>query len=337
LLALLSSGEIVPTLGLGPDEPHEFIVRWIEKGYLVGRGRRNTEVFVFRIPFDDLHRRGLIEKGKRSLLGRAAIETKKLGYAVEFLPPEGAEAIRRESRRLSSLMSRMSLNLPCFGHWIPAPYWDAFTKAKELAEKRGFLSRERILAFAEEQRAYFESGGLEESVRQIVQRMHRDEIIEADHEEQVLHHLRSLVDQAMAFRTPNIIAEAIEFRTARQQWSPCDQTDMPYRQLMVDLVQATFGTTYRTGMWPQHPRSIPGHNIVRSIQERLEAKGHAVDGNTSLELLRLSATWENTSRDFAEVVQEFRHFVPDDLDFEPLSEQAIKKLSDELMDSEDEE
>ena len=62
---------------------------------------------------------------------------------------------------------------------------------------------------------------------------------------------------------------------------PYDQTEIPYRQLIVDIVQATFAATYRTGDWPRRFRSHAAKEIAAAMADRLATGGRSADGATA--------------------------------------------------------
>jgi HKD family nuclease len=299
-----------------PADPDDHVVGWIEKGYLVGRGRPATDALVVRLPLDALEQRGLVDPIQIRSLGAAAIERRALGYAIRLVPAADAESIRKESRHLSLVRTRLSLNLPCFGLWMPAAYWDDFLNLSSRLLSGDVLSPDRIRALATTQREYLlKEGGLDKSLDQIVMWMQKDKVLRPQSELEIRRFLLDRLQQALQDRTPDVIANAIQFRTARQRWAPFEQTDVPFRQLMVDVIQATFGTTYRTGKWPSQFRSWPAREIAHSIEAKLDRAGYSADGATALQVLELASTWEDPSRDFAGVVDEFRRFVPSELEF----------------------
>jgi hypothetical protein len=97
------------------------------------------------------------------------------------------------------------------------------------------------------------------------------------------------VRDALERRPPELLADALEFRTARQQWSPFDQTELPYRQLMVDIIQAAFSSTYETGAWPKSSPSFAVRALGASIASVLKTRGQAADGTAAQEMLEIAS------------------------------------------------
>jgi hypothetical protein len=85
--------------------------------------------------------------------------------------------------------------------------------------------------------------------------------------------------------------------------------------LTVDIVQATFAATYRTGDWPRRFRSHPAKQIAAAMEDRLATAGRSADGETATAILDQASTWENVARPMAEIVMEFRSLVDDELAF----------------------
>jgi len=306
-----------------------YLSAWIHRGYLVGRGRRGTEALVIRLPLDSLVRQGLLPAATDKVLGPALTETQALAYSVSLVPLPYAEAVRREVRRISSLTTRLALNLPCFGLWMPEQYWEVFSEARRRLTASPVLSSTRLCDEARTQRHYLEKGGgLDEVLDKLIKRLRQEAGLEDRYEPAVLAALRPIIVDAMAKRPPEMIAQALEFRTAQQLWYPHDQSDMPYRQLMVDVIQATFQSTYRTGNWPGHLRSHAARQVAASIAEKLGA----ADAKTALQVMETAAGWEHPGYPFVEAVEQFRQLVAEDVRFDPPS---IEQLLGE-MDSESE-
>jgi HKD family nuclease len=301
------------------QEPQHRLIRWIEAGYLVGKGRRGTDALVIRIPTDSLQQRGLLAPVKRSALGEAAREWKSFGYALELVKPDQAAEVRKAARRVTSLLARLSLSLPCFGSWMPATYWDLFQSERNKLRGADVLAPSRIEELVAEQRAYLDRGGLEESIAQILRRLEDAAALEPKNRKTVETYLRGYLERELESRRPAVVASGIEFRTARQRWAPFEQTEMPYRQLMVDVIQGTFASTFRTGDWPSRFRSHAAREVAGQMADRLRANDRAVDGHTAQTILQQAATWEDAARPFADVVAEFGALVPE-MDFPPPSD-----------------
>jgi hypothetical protein len=84
---------------------------------------------------------------------------------------------------------------------------------------------------------------------------------------------------------------------------------------MVDVLQATFASTYRTGDWPRRFRSHAARRIAESIEGQLGELGRDADSEVATTILDQLATWEGEQRPMAEIIVEFRRLVDDDLSF----------------------
>ena len=114
-----------------------------------------------------------------------------------------------------------------------------------------------------------------------------------------------------------------------------DQTEIPYRQLIVDIVQATFAATYRTGDWPRRFRSHAAKEIAAAMADRLATGGRSADGATATAILHQASSWENVARPMADVVTEFRSLVDDELAFpQPELDTLASAISDPGADDE---
>ncbi|MCL2777294.1 MAG: hypothetical protein FWD73_04755 [Polyangiaceae bacterium] len=71
---------------------------------------------------------------------------------------------------------------------------------------------------------------------------------------------------------------------------------------MVDIIQASFGPTFRTGMWPQRFRSHAARVVAGAVSAKLLAAGIPDDGDAATRLLDIAGSWENPVRTFAEAI-----------------------------------
>ena len=95
------------------------------------------------------------------------------------------------------------------------------------------------------------------------------------------------------------------------------ETEVPYRQLMVDVVQAAFGSTYRSGDWPRRFQSHAARALASAIERRLADAGRGPDGETATALLEQASTWEDDRRPMVEAVGEFRALLGSEVSFPP--------------------
>lgn len=295
----------LPPLPLLPVEPEVTLTNWIQQGYLVGRGRRSIDAMVLRFPQEQLIRNGYMLADKRERLGTSSYETRKTGFGVELLPAADAEALRRDARRVSHLLAKATLNLPCFGLWMPETYWPAFIAAREEMVRAHSLAPAHIRAVAATHADDLRGGGLERETDLIIDRLGQlNLLVEAKRADLRTYLLRRFNEQ-LALRTPDVLAACVEFRTARQRWAPYESTEAPYRQLAVDVMQATFSATYRTGDWPSRFKSIAGRRLADHIERRFESMGQSADGETATSLLDLAMSWEGDAT-LEAVVKQFR-------------------------------
>lgn len=305
----------LPALPPLVDAPDAHLASWIHRGYIVGRGRRLLEALTLRVPIEVLVNRGLLSPTKDKSLGEGSFENQSLGYGIRLIPNVEAAEVSKEARRVSLLLSKLTLTLPCFGTWMPHAYWDRYLEAREELRRGGVLDPERMRRLATERRASLQSGALVAEVEGILNRLAELQLLADAKREAVRTELLARFERELVQRTPDVIASCVEFRTARQSWSPYESTEAPFRQLMVDLVQATFAPTYRTGDWPRRFRSHAARALAAQVADRLEDSGQAADGATAVGILDAATSWEDPERPFLEVVEEFRRFVPDDMEF----------------------
>jgi hypothetical protein len=311
-------------------EPAEVIAEWIGKGFLVGQGRRSTDVLVLRVPLESLERLGLVRTSRRRSLGGGARESKTVGYQVELLPPSEAEIVRKDLRRAARLLTRLSLNLPCFGYWMPEPYWDVFGSVQEQLMDGPTLTADNLERAAATQRVrLLERSGLEDDLTLILDCMVRDELVEAEKKESIRAHLLPEMRRRIQSRTPELIAAAIGFRTARQRWSPFESTEMPYRQLMCDVVQSVLSSTSRNGEWPKRFHSLVAKELADAVSAKLNAAGGEADGSAAQQLLEQSSAWESPDSALETVINEFRSIVPLEHEFRvPERDEIFANLDD---------
>lgn len=314
--SLTEAFQRLPKLLPLPVASEEHVASWIRRGYIVGRGRRNLDALVLRLPQEQLLQRGYIRATKKQSIGVASHETTSSGFGIDLVPASHGELLRREMRRVSLLLAKLTLNLPCFGLWMPESYWDKFLAQREAMQQADALSPEALVSVSNSHRSYLLSGGLEKEVDAIVQRLGEIELLVPGKAQDLIHFVLPRFRTDLQLRTPEVLAGCLEFRTARQRWTPYEQTDAPYRQLMVDLVQATFASTFRTGDWPRRFRSHAARAVAEAIETRLVAAGGVADAGLANDILAMARGWE-MDFPFQSAVDDFRQLVPDDLAFPP--------------------
>lgn len=297
-------------------EAEVHLAGWIHRGYLVGKGRRTLDALVLRVPHEQLVRAGYLKPFTRKNWGLSSRETTSTGFGVELVPTEKSDQLRTDARRISLLQAKLTLNLPCFGQWMPETFWPLFVEQRDQLKTRESLSPDALAEVARRHRNYLETGGLESEVDLIMQRLAELDLIMGDKRVALRERILERFRDELRFRTPELIASCIEFRTARQKWSPFEHTEAPYRQLMVDIIQATFSSTFRTGDWPRTFRSHPARQIADAVEQRIRDIGGAANASAATTILEDAATWE-LDASMSDAVHAFRRYVPDDISFVP--------------------
>lgn len=302
-----------------PDFPIDvFVGDWLDGGSIVGRGRRGLEVLVIRTPGERLEELGLIDRKAKKKIAAATEKTVSAGYGVRLLPDEEDERLRKDARRTSSILGKLTLNLPCFGLWMPTTYWDLFQRAAAEVQAAG-ISAEEISAAAARRRHELDGAGIEHEVDAIVADLQRDGIAKSGREGDLRAELLTHFRDRLADRTPELIARAVGFRTQRQALASDIDLRTIARSFFVDLVQSTFAATYRTGVWPRRFRSFVGRELaVRIAERRLAEHDHPSDA-LALKLLDVTARWEDEGVGFEMVTAEVNMLVGEASEFPILS------------------
>jgi len=152
---------------LPPISVETFVGDWLQAGSIVGRGRRGLEVLVIRTPGEQLEHLGLIDRKAKRKIADATEKTVSAGYGVRLLPDEEDERLRKDARRTWSILGKLTLNLPCFGLWMPRAYWDLFQQAAAEVQAPG-ISMEAIRAAAALRRRELDGVGIEREVDAII-------------------------------------------------------------------------------------------------------------------------------------------------------------------------
>jgi HKD family nuclease len=301
------------------------LAAWIHRGYLVGRGRRGLDALVLRLPRESLVNHGYLHPSTKQDLGIASHETRTMSFGIDLIPTRDGEVLRRDARKVTLILAKLTLNLPCFGLWMPDVYWEVFLAARDRLQQAASLAPDHIHALAEKHRDYLTSGGLEEQLDVILDRLAETDLLVAGKRDAVREVVLTRFRKELALRTPTVLMNCAEFRTARQAWVPYELTSRPYRQLMVDIVQGTFAATYRSGDWPRMFRSHAARHLAESIARRLEKAGRAADGEMATAILEQASHWEQDDKPMTEAVEEFRGLVEDDIRFPVPDVEALAK------------
>ena len=312
-----------------PTIPIEtFVGDWLQAGSIVGRGRRGLEVLVIRTPGEQLEHLGLIDRKAKKRIAAATEKTVSAGYGVRLLPDEEDERLRKDARRTWSILGKLTLNLPCFGLWMPRAYWDIFQQAAAKVQAAG-ISTEAICAAAARRRRELDGDGIEREVDAIVADLKRDGLAkpgrEGDLRAELLVHFRAQLAQ----RTPELLARAVGFRTRRQALASDLDLRAVARSFFVDLVQSTFAATYRTGVWPRRFRSFVGRELAARIAKRCLPEGEEPSDDLALDLLDGTARWEDEGVGFEKVTAEVNKLLGEADDFAPVTMEELLHVDQE--------
>jgi hypothetical protein len=317
------------------SSPDAHVLGWVHRGHIVGKGRRALDALVLRVPMESLLHQGIVKRIARVAISESAHETRSTGYGIDLVPTAEAEKIRRDARRQSLLMAKLTLKLPCFGLWMPESYWAAFEDARERLQDGSALAPERVRKLATDHRSALEGGGLAREIANVVKRLDESGLLVPGKAAQAESLLLPRFRHELKLRTPDVLASCIEFRTARQTVTPSASDETPLRQLLVDVIQAAFASTYRTGAWPRRFRSLAAKAVAEAIEEKFIRAKSPVDGEVAWELLQQAMTWEDPRRSLVEVVTEFRKLVPDELSFVPPAVEQLTGAGDDEEEGDD--
>jgi len=315
---------------LAPISIETFIGDWLQAGNIVRRGRRGLDVLVIRTPMDQLERFGLIERKPKKKIAPATEKTVSAGYGMRLLPDKEDERLRKDARATWSILGKLTLDLPCFGRWMPKNYWDLFQQAMTQVQDAG-ISTEAILEAAARRRRELEGDGIVVAVNAIVADLLRGGLAKRDREDDLraalLGHFRAQLSQ----RTPDLLARAVEFRTGRLALMPDADLDLRAvaRSFFVDLVQSTFAVTYRTGLWPRRFRSFVGRELAARVAKRCLAGGEEPSGSLALRLLDGASRWEDERIGFETVTAEVRALLGEADDFAPVKMEELLRADRE--------
>jgi HKD family nuclease len=305
------------------DVPIEtFVGDWLQAGNIVGRGRRGLDVLVIRTPGGHLAQLGLIHPKGKKRIASAVDRIFSAGYGVRLLPDEEDKRLRKDVRRTQGILGKLTLNLPCFGLWMPRAYWDIFQEALVQVQATG-ISPEAVRAAAAQRRGELDGAGIEFQIDAVVTDLKNGGLAvpgrEADLRAALLVHFR---DQ-LAHRTPDVVARAGGFRTQRQALASDLDLRAIARSFFVDLVQSTFAATYHTGAWPGAFHSFVGRELAARIAIRRLEKGEGPSDDLAIRLLDGTARWEDEGVDFVTVTAEVNALLGEADDFTPVTMEML--------------
>ena len=314
--------------GLRPPDIETFVSDWLRAGYIVGRGRRGLGVLVIRTPGKRLESRGLI-KSKATIKIAAATEKKvSAGFGLRLLPDEQDERLRKDARKIQIILGKLTLNLPCFGYWMPRAYWEIFQQARDMVQNAG-ISTSEIFAAATQRRHELDGPGIEVEVDAIITDLKADGLATPGREGELRTELLDHFRVQLANRTPELLARAVGFRTGRQALESDLDLRIVARSFFVDLVQSTFSAAYRTGAWPGHFRSYVGRDLAGRIRTRCLPAGEKPSGELALELLDGSARWEDERLGFETVTAEVNKLLGEPDEFAAVTMEELLQIDPE--------
>ena len=316
----------------GPPPPpvpiETFVGDWLQAGSIVGRGRRGLEVLVIRTPGEQLEHLGLIDRKAKKKIAAATEKTVSAGYGVRLLPDEEDERLRKDARRTWSILGKLTLNLPCFGLWMPRAYWDLFQQAVAEVQAAG-ISTEAICAAAAQRRRELDGVGIEREVNAIVADLQHEGLAKPGREDDLRAELLIHFRAQLAQRTPDLLARAVGLRTGRQALASDLDLRTVARSFFVDLVQPTFAATYRTGGWPRRLRSFVGRELAARIAKRCLALGEEPSDALALDILDVTARWEDEVIGFEKVTAEVNKLLGEADDFATVTMEELLHVEHE--------
>jgi HKD family nuclease len=321
------NGTLLPEPLPPPVPVDTFVGDWLQAGSIVGRGRRGLDVLVIRVPAEQLEQLGLIDRKARTKITRETEKTLSAGYGVRLLPDDEDERIRKDARRTRGILAKLTLNLPCFGLWMPRSYWPLFQETAAKVQADG-ISAEAILEAAERRRLELDGVGTERQVDAIVSDLTQSGLAKLDRKADLRAALIAYFRAQLHQRTPDLIARAAGFRTQRQALASDLDLQVVARSFFVDLIQATFAATYRSGGWPRRFRSGVGRQIAARIEERL-GQTEGLYEDLALQLLDFAAAWEDDRKDFDTVTAEVNGLIGEADEFAVLSVEELLQTDPE--------
>ena len=302
-----------------------FVGDWLQAGCIVGSGRRGLEVLVIHTPSEQLEHLGLIDRKGKKRVGVATEKTVSAGYRVRLLPDEEDERLRKDARRTSQILGKLTLKFPCFGLWMPRSYWDLFQQAAAQAQAEG-ISMEAVHVAAEQRQRELNGKGIEREVDAIVADLKTDGIAKPGREAELRAELLSYFREQLAARTPELVARAVGFRTQRQSLaSDLDLRGMA-RSFFADLIQSTFAATYRTGSWPRRFPSFVGRELAIRIAKRCMTDGQKPNDIFAIRLLDVTTRWEDERVPFEDVTAEVYRIVGEVDEFANVTLEELLKV-----------
>lgn len=305
-----------------------FVGDWLQAGSIVGRGRRGLDVLVIRTPGEHLEHLGLIDHEAKRKLTDNTIRTMSAGYGVRLLPDAVDERLRKDARRTRSILGKLTLNLPCFGLWMPKTYWDLFQEAAAKIQANG-ISIEAVKEAAERRRRELDGAGIEREIDAIVRDLQDNKLAKPGREKNLRAELLAYFHNQLSQRTPDLIARAVGFRTQRQSLASDLDLRAVARSFFVDLMQATFAATYRSGVWPRRFRSFVGRELAKRIAKRCLEEAERPSNDLAIRLLDLAATWEDESIGFDTVTAQVNGLLGEADDFAVVTMEELLRTDQE--------
>ena len=227
---------------------------------------------------------------------------------MRLLPDREGERLRNDARETWSILGKLTLDLPCFGRWMPKSYWNLFQQATAHRQDSG-ISAEAILEAAARRRRELEGAGSECQIDAIVTDLKSGELAVPGREAEFRRRTARFISAtSLPSGHRTVVARAIGFRTQRLAMAPDIDLDLRAvaRSFFVDLVQSTFAATYRTGVWPVRFRSFVGRELAARIANRCLAAGEEPSAQLAFEFLDGTSRWGDERVGFETVTAEVK-------------------------------
>ncbi len=299
-----------------PSVPvEEFVGDWLNAGWTIGRGRRGLDVLVMRTPIDQLRNQGLVQPKSTKRIAAAVNAVFTAAYGIHLLPEDEDKRIRKEARRVQDTIAKVTLNLPCFGLWIPKTYWEVFQEALNVLAREG-ISPDDIIAAANSQREILGGEGLYHQIDAIVQDLTKHNLIIPGKENELRRELHDYFSTQLEQRSPEVLARVLGFRTQRQGLTSDVDQEVLARAFFVDLIHATFAKTFTTGSWPHKFKSYVARTLARKIAKNTVGN-QMPSASLAFSLVDRATMWEDFRLPLKDVVDQFNGILGEVDDFNP--------------------